>query len=47
MYNNYIYILVSMEFVNHTKNFVEPPPTHLPPIWVPAGRFREERVDNK
>lgn len=32
--------------VNHTLNFVEPP-KHLPPIWVPAGRFSPECLDKQ
>ncbi|XP_029347658.1 uncharacterized protein LOC115034690 [Acyrthosiphon pisum] len=32
--------------VNHTVNFVEPP-KHLPPIWVPAGRFSPECLDKQ
>lgn len=32
--------------VNHTSNFIEPP-KHLPPFWVPAGRFHTECLDKQ
>lgn len=49
MYELYVILLFYFSghgVVNHTTNFVEPP-KHLPPIWVPAGRFNEACLDKQ
>jgi len=43
---NNLCVLSGQSVVNHTVNFVEPP-KHLPPIWVPAGRFSPECLDKQ